>query len=410
MTTYYLDPNGSDSNAGSQSSPWYSLDHAGSRVSSGDTIVVNDGTYDYTSAQHCSANGTSSNPITLKAASGAAPTISFGGSTSGGYGSDSEGGLWVDGTNWNISGLEVQDSPYHGIVLPSGSDSVTVTDCAVHTNHLCGIKVFGSANHTFDSCRIYDNYGSTSSGGDSDGLSLSGSNVTNITIRDCVAYYNGDDGIDLWAGNGTVVKRTLSYNNGRDGGDGNGFKMGGDSASGDNTVERCAAWQNRSNGFDYNTASPLYFYHCTAWNNGNYGFFSSDSNNVFCNNIAYQNASGNSVGSAQTSCNTWNLGIGDPQFQSTATTDNYHPQDESSFLHLQSGSPCIDAGEPISDATTDTGDSNPDLGVYPFTNSQTGNSVYYHDGSGWTEATIRHHDGSGWNEATVRYHDGEKFA
>lgn len=411
MATYYLDPNGSDSNDGSQRSPWYSIGHAGSRVGAGDTIIVRGGTYNYTTAQHCNASGTSSNPITIQAADGATPTFSFGGRSPGGYGYDNNGGLWIGGAHWKLDGLEVQDSPYHGLVLPSGSSSVTAKNCSIHTNHLCGIKVFGSSNHTFDSCTIYDNYGSTSSGGDSDGLSLSGSNVTGITIRDCVAYYNGDDGIDLWASSGTVVRRSMSYNNGRDGGDGNGFKMGGDSASGNNTAEQCLAWRNRSNGFDYNTATPLYFYHCTSWGNGRHGFAAAGSDNVLYNNIAYQNASGNYLSNVTTSNNSWELGITDPQFADTATTNDgmEHPQDEATFLHLAEGSPCIGAGGQISGFSASGFDStSPDLGAYPF-ESAAGSGVYYHDGSGWQEATVRHHDGSGWREATIRHHDGNQF-
>src|ERR1700733_9137810 len=63
--TYYVGPNGSDANSGSQASPFSSIQHADKVVRTGDTVIVLDGTYrgDIT----LSTSGTSGNPITYKA-------------------------------------------------------------------------------------------------------------------------------------------------------------------------------------------------------------------------------------------------------------------------------------------------------------------------------------------------------
>jgi hypothetical protein len=63
--TYYVGPNGSDLNSGSQSSPFATIKHADNIVMPGDTVIVLDGTYkgDIT----LSRSGTSGNPITYKA-------------------------------------------------------------------------------------------------------------------------------------------------------------------------------------------------------------------------------------------------------------------------------------------------------------------------------------------------------
>ncbi|MGQ9872561.1 right-handed parallel beta-helix repeat-containing protein [Leptodesmis sp.] len=45
QTTYYVAPNGKDSNVGSQQSPWATLNHAAEVVQAGDTVYVRAGTY-----------------------------------------------------------------------------------------------------------------------------------------------------------------------------------------------------------------------------------------------------------------------------------------------------------------------------------------------------------------------------
>jgi hypothetical protein len=55
-STYYVSPNGSDANTGSQAYPWATITHASSVVSPGNTVVVEDGTYNI--APGGSVNGT----------------------------------------------------------------------------------------------------------------------------------------------------------------------------------------------------------------------------------------------------------------------------------------------------------------------------------------------------------------
>jgi hypothetical protein len=64
-STYYVSPNGSDLNNGSQASPFATIKHADNVVVPGDTVIVLDGTYkgDVT----LSKSGLSGNPITYKA-------------------------------------------------------------------------------------------------------------------------------------------------------------------------------------------------------------------------------------------------------------------------------------------------------------------------------------------------------
>ena len=69
--TYYVSPAGSDSNSGSSSAPFKTIQKAANIVNAGDTVIVENGTYTDTdgdgSVVHCTRGGTASAPVTFKA-------------------------------------------------------------------------------------------------------------------------------------------------------------------------------------------------------------------------------------------------------------------------------------------------------------------------------------------------------
>ena len=72
QTTYYVDPNGSDHNNGSASSPWQTPQHASSVAQPGDTVLFADGTYNLpaqggTGDWFISSGGTADHPVTYAA-------------------------------------------------------------------------------------------------------------------------------------------------------------------------------------------------------------------------------------------------------------------------------------------------------------------------------------------------------
>jgi hypothetical protein len=72
QTTYYVAPNGSDSNNGSITSPWLTPHHSSSVAQPGDTVIFEDGTYNLgasggTGDWFISSGGTSGNPVTYVA-------------------------------------------------------------------------------------------------------------------------------------------------------------------------------------------------------------------------------------------------------------------------------------------------------------------------------------------------------
>ena len=95
----------------------------------------------------------------------------------------------------------------------------------------------------------------------------------------CAAYNNADDGWDLYAKvwlaplGPVTIKNCAAYRNGylADGtpaGDGNGFKLGGDSMPGGHTLTNCVAYGNKRAGITSNSCPDLTIENCTAADNG----------------------------------------------------------------------------------------------------------------------------------------------
>ena len=63
--TYYVDPSGLDTNPGTQSQPWATIQKAVDTAIGGDTIIVNAGTY---AGARIRTSGTSSGVMTLRSA------------------------------------------------------------------------------------------------------------------------------------------------------------------------------------------------------------------------------------------------------------------------------------------------------------------------------------------------------
>ena len=113
----------------------------------------------------------------------------------------------------------------------------------------------------------------------------------------CVAYHNADDGWDLYAKveTGTIgavtIQNCVAYENGyveaEDGslinaGNGNGFKMGGESLSGKHTLINSYAFFNKAKGIDSNSCPDIIVYNSTSYNNESYNvaFYTNNAANT----------------------------------------------------------------------------------------------------------------------------------
>jgi PKD repeat protein len=74
--TYWVSNSGKDSNSGSQTSPWLTLQHGANKLSPGDTLNVQPGTYAGFSVGYSTSAtaGTPTNPITVQGAPGTTPS------------------------------------------------------------------------------------------------------------------------------------------------------------------------------------------------------------------------------------------------------------------------------------------------------------------------------------------------
>jgi hypothetical protein len=230
---------------------------------------------------------------------------------------------------------------------------------------LTGSAAPGPSNNLILNCDAYRNY-DPPIGGNADGFSAKWTVGPGNVFRGCRAYYNSDDGWDLWMGTGSVlIDSCFAYRNGVDvwhsgsfDGNGNGFKLGGNYVATPHVVRNCVSFDNAGNGgrgFDENnnTAGQTLF-NCTAFRNkgDNYHFRNTvvdSQTHVIKNCISFSGVVGISSGVQEK--NSWQgFTVTSADFLNTDTSlvtvqrnaDGTLPA--TTFLRLAPGSALIDAG------------------------------------------------------------------
>jgi parallel beta-helix repeat protein len=130
-STYYVDKNHSnanDTNSGSETNPFLTIQKAADIAKAGDTVYVKEGIYkEWIKVEN---SGSSGNPIIFKAYSNSTPVID-------GNGIAVPSGLalfYADDKNYiTIDGFEIQNSNEYLIKFARGN-SFTIRNCAVHDN------------------------------------------------------------------------------------------------------------------------------------------------------------------------------------------------------------------------------------------------------------------------------------
>lgn len=200
-----------------------------------------------------------------------------------------------DNVSTNISGILVENGSFN-----------TIQNNVVANNYLSGIWIVQHANITpngISGNEIIGNvvYGHKLGGGNSDGIKIEGPGAKRNIIKNNTSYDNADDGFDTWNSSENILIGNKSFNH-QGPGDGNGFKLGGTSSGGKNTVVQNIAYNNKLNGFDSNGSGSNVFYHNVAYNNGKHGFEDGWKDSyctisicqaVFINNIGYNNKASN---------------------------------------------------------------------------------------------------------------------
>lgn len=418
--TYYLAPNGNDSNSGTISSPWFTLNKAWTVLKAGDTVYLRGGTYAFNTQQRLTGkNGSSGSLINVLAYPNENPVLTKSASYT------TNGGIHFSGNYFYWKGIEIAGYTQISSGLCDGlrvenSSYNTFENLRVHGNGNgmqianLGYDLHSTGNLVLN-CDFYENQDPLTADkyGNADGLAIEW--ITHPedvnTIRGCRFWWNTDDGLDLYHNEGTViVENCQSFYNGyipgtfTTAGDGNGFKLG-DGITDQRTavkriVKKCISVKNRMNGF---TPNALYgiieLDNCTAYGNGNIGIHISDFNlaHVAKNCLSFGNTTNlglSTTGSYVT--NSWqnSIAFSTADFKNLDTNlllasrlaDGSLPEND--YLRLISSSKLIDKGTNI--GLPYVGNA-PDIGSFEFVSttvvsptsfSVTGGGSYCSGGAG----------------------------
>ena len=353
----YVAPNGSAKGNGTKASP-LDIYTAVKYVQPGQTIVIMEGTYNLTSTVKVERgiDGTAENMIYMVADPEAAsrPVFDFGGHCA---------GMVLAGDYWYFKGFDVTRSADAQKGIQVSGDNNVLDQVNAYRNGNTGIQIsryLGTdtyedwpANNLILNCTSYLN--ADKGYEDADGF------AAKLTVGDgnvfdgCIAYYNADDGWDLFAKVQTgcigavTIQNCIAYKNGYDldengkeinAGNGNGFKMGGDSMAGGHILKNSIAFFNKAKGIDSNSCPDIKVYNSIAFNNGSY-------NVAFYTNTA---ANTDYFADGVISYRTENLGQAE-QLKLKGTQDNakvYGPFNY--YWDATAGASVNSAGEKVTDA------------------------------------------------------------
>lgn len=332
----------------------------------GDVIIIQEGTYSFSTKLSITKVGSSSQPILMQANPSHTNRVIFDFSQMAVQSSNR--GISVSGSYWHIQGIDVKNAGDNGMFI-SGSNN-TIENCAFYNNKDTGLQLGNSAaNNLILNCDSYDNIDPSNE--NADGFAAKMDVGSNNTFDGCRAWNNSDDGYDGYLRGTdnvtTVYKNCWAFLNGyfssggRTGGDGNGFKTGG---SDDKLLKhhvvmtQCVAAGNAVDGFDHNSnRGDVLIDNASAYKNGrNISFGSTNiaSKLVVRNSMSFAGSSSDSFKATTTtiSNNSWQNGLTASAndvvsvdinlLKSPRNVDGTLP--EIDFLKLNPLSPLIDQG------------------------------------------------------------------
>ena len=210
-------------------------------------------------------------------------------------------GMTIGGDYWYFKGFDVTGSADGQKGLQVSGSHNTLDQIETYHNGNTGLQISRlNVTDTYAEWPSYNlilnctSYGNADKGyEDADGF------AAKLTVGDgnvfdgCIAHHNADDGWDLFAKVQTgsigsvTIKNSIAYANGylEDGtnaGNGNGFKMGGDSMPGSHVLENSIAFANKAKGIDSNSCPDIKVKNCTSINNqgANVAFYTNSAKNT----------------------------------------------------------------------------------------------------------------------------------
>jgi len=317
--TYYVATTGSNSNPGTQSTPFHTITHAYSVVVAGDTILVQPGTYtDSSGSSGIMLNkiGTASAPITLK--------------------SVQRGGAIING--------QTDSRHYYAVTFYNAKYNVIDGFKITGARH-SGIGLFSAMSNKIINNEIYNNGSYSAITPEHNGNGIfedkvsSGQYYGQNFVHDNGSTQNLDHGLYLCGSNSTVVNNIVSRN--------------------------AYGWGLHIAG--YSTVSNMNVYHNTFAYNGRGGIMLwlslnkiNISNNIFYGNVRYGIDSWEATGSGVTISNNifYNNASGNYSLSGFVyTLSNVIAKDPvfvtSTDFHLRDSSPAAGAGVTLSSVTQD---------------------------------------------------------
>lgn len=295
----YVSPGASEYAQGTKEDPM-AITKAIQFAKPGDQIIVMEGTYSLweTLLIERGINGTADAPIYMIADPEAAsrPVFDF---------NKACAGMIFAGDYWYFQGFDVTNSAdgQKGIQV-SGSNN-TLDDIMTYRNGNTGIQIARykstdlwedwPANNLILNCTSFLN--ADSGYEDADGFAAKLTIADGNVFDGCIAAYNADDGWDCFAKVETgpigkvTIKNSLAFMNGYildeagnlvNAGNGNGFKMGGESLTGYHTLINSVAFANKAKGIDSNSCPDIQVYNSTSYNNESYNvaFYTNNAKNT----------------------------------------------------------------------------------------------------------------------------------
>ncbi|MCD8379001.1 MAG: fibronectin type III domain-containing protein [Lachnospiraceae bacterium] len=298
-TYLYVGPEGVSTAAGTREDP-LDIYTAVKIVAPGQTIVLLEGTYNLTKTVTVERgiDGTEDQPIYMIADPEAVsrPVFDFGGACA---------GMVLAGDYWYFYGFDVTNSAnsQKGIQV-SGSHN-TLDSIMAYKNGNTGIQIsrYKSTDLWEDwpsynlilNCSSYLN--ADAGYEDADGFAAKLTVADGNVFDGCIAAYNADDGWDLFskAETGAIgvvtIQNCVAYKNGYildengnevDAGNGNGFKMGGESIAVTHKLINSVSFANKAKGIDSNSNPAIQAYSSTTYDNESYNvaFYTSSAANT----------------------------------------------------------------------------------------------------------------------------------
>ncbi len=316
--TIYAGPDGLPNGAGTREHP-FDIYTAVNYAVPGQTIVLLEGTYKLESTLRIQRgmSGTADDPIRMIADPEAEtrPVLDFKGMCA---------GIVHGGDYWYFAGFDVTNSQAGQKGFQVSGDYNVLDQINTYRNGNSGIQIsrYSGADTKLEDWPSYNlilnctSYLNSDPGEeDADGFAAKLTCGVGNVFDGCVAYNNADDGYDLYAKVETgcigavTIRNCVAYRNGlrEDGsatkGNGNGFKMGGDSLSGKHVLENSIAFNNKAKGIDSNSCPDIIVKNSVSYNNGSYNVA------LYTNNAGNTDFSANGILSFKDSTNPFDKGL-----------------------------------------------------------------------------------------------------